>query len=137
MSRAVPVGDDFAVRRFSVFSPKVVAGINQVPGVLRTRVFQIAMPKRKAGEEIKSLQPDQMENWSADKRDQLAIFALRNAPNIAAMYDGRDDLVPKVVPGGQDALDDRLRDIAAIAAWSPVFFQGLSIEVVFFRYPAG
>ena len=29
------------------------------------------------------------------------------------------------------------RDIAAIAAWSPVFFQGLSIEVVFFRYPAG
>jgi hypothetical protein len=46
-------------------------------------------------------------------RDDLAIFALRNAPTIAQMYDARDELVPCSGDAGKTIFDDRLRDILA------------------------
>jgi hypothetical protein len=44
-------------------------------------------------------------------RDQLAVFALRNAGVIAELYEARSTLLPIQVEGSSALIGDRLRDI--------------------------
>src|SRR5262249_38052540 len=100
-------------RTFEVYSPKVVAGISQIPRVLQTRAFQIEMRKKKKGEATSSFQPDRLVRWSEQMRDTLALFALRNARCIAQEYGARDRLDQIADTDGKPVCDDRLRDILA------------------------
>ena len=111
--RMVRVGDQWKMRPFKVYGPKVIAGINQIPRPLQTRSFRIEMRKRKNSEKITPFRPDRLRKWSAARRDDLAIFALRNAKEIARLYANRDDLVPRQSEDGSVIFDDRLRDIFA------------------------
>jgi hypothetical protein len=112
------------MQSFNVYSPKVVASINPLPRVLRTRVLQFTMPKRKRSECIKGFKPDRLEEWAARLRDDLAIFALRNASVVSALYEGREKLLPDGGEGGLAAADDRLRDLLA-----PLFAVAAAIDI--------
>ena len=111
--RMTPVGKEWVIRAFDVYGPKVIAGINQIPRPLQTRAFRIEMRKKKFTEEIASFRPDRQTKWTAELRDDLAIFALRNAKKIARLYARRDDLVPQQSKDGIIVFEDRLRDIFA------------------------
>ena len=111
--RMEAVGKQWKLRAFDVYSPKIISGINQVPRTLQTRSFRIEMRKRKKSEHILPFSPDRLEAWSANRRDDMAILALRNAKKIARLYARRDDLVPKQNEDGDVVFDDRLRDIFA------------------------
>jgi len=111
--RMTPAGDGWAVKAFDVYGPKVIAGINQIPRPLQTRAFRIEMRKKKDTEDIKPFRPDRLADWTSKRRDDLAIFALRNSKRIARLYNQRDDLVPKRNKDGTIGFEDRLRDIFA------------------------
>ena len=111
--RMTPAGDGWAIKAFDVYGPKVIAGINQIPRPLQTRAFRIENRKKKNTEDNKSFRPDRLTNWTAKRRDDLAIFALRNAKKIVHLYDRRDSLVPRQSKDGQVDFEDRLRDIFA------------------------
>lgn len=111
--RMTPAGDGWAVQEFDVYGPKVIAGINQIPRPLQTRAFRIEMRKKKDSEDIKPFRPDRLDKWTAKRRDDLAILALRNAKKIATIYDQRDQLVPRRSKDETIVFDDRLRDIFA------------------------
>lgn len=114
VSRTVPAGDGWTVANFQVFCPKVLACISPIPRVVRTRVFQFDMPKRKPTEAIEAFKPDRRVEWSARVRNDLAIFALRNAPIIAELYDQRDVLLSSLDAAKKaPQMDDRLADIVA------------------------
>ena len=111
--RMTPAGDGWTVRAFDVYGPKVIAGINQIPRPLQTRAFRIEMRKKKNIEHIEPFRPDRLTKWTTKRRDDLAIFALRNAKKIARLYARRDDLVPQRSKDGNTVFEDRLRDIFA------------------------
>ena len=92
---------------------KAIAGINQIPRPLQTRAFRIEMRRRKDSEEIKILRPDRLAEWTADRRDDMAILALQSEDRITSLYDQRDELVPQRSNDGNTVYDDRLRDIFA------------------------
>lgn len=112
--RCERIGDAFITRRFAVYCPKAIAGINSLPRTLHTRVFQIQMPKRKHDEQIDEFEPDRLNEWAERTRDDHAIFALRNAGKVAEMYERRSKLFPRSdKEDGRPVTDDRLRDILA------------------------
>lgn len=111
--RSIPTGDTWVTRRFSVYSPKAIAGISHLPHTLHTRVFQVDMPKRKASEPIQAFEPDRLAHPAEALRDDQAIFALRNATQIAEMYAGRSKLVACSDASAKSPIPDRLRDILA------------------------
>jgi hypothetical protein len=111
--RSIPTGDSWVTRRFSVYSPKAIAGISHLPHTLHTRVFQIDMPKRKASEAIQTFEPDRLAHPAEILRDDQAICALRNASRIAEMYAGRSKLVACSDASTKSPIPDRLRDILA------------------------
>jgi hypothetical protein len=111
--RMIPAGEGWSVKAFDVYGPKVIAGINQIPRPLQTRSFRTEMRKKKNTEEIKPLHPDQLGKWTSNRRDDMAIFALRNAKKIAELYHQRNNLVPQGSRDGKIIFDDRLRDIFA------------------------
>src|SRR5262249_3922358 len=88
-------GKKQTLKKFDIYSPKVVAGISQIPRVLLTRVFQIEMRKRKKGEKITSFEPDRREKWASRVRDNLSIFALQKSKEIAEKYAERSKIVPR------------------------------------------
>lgn len=101
-------------KTFHVYCPKVVACLNEIPAVLETRVFRIDMKKKKHTEQIKGFEPDYFEKQAVELRDDMAIFALRNAKTIAGAYQLRAELVPRNIAQDETiVLDDRLRDILA------------------------
>jgi hypothetical protein len=113
VARMIPAADGWKRQTFDVYSPKIIAGINQIPRVLQTRVLHIEMRKKKPTEKRQSFKPDRQANRLAKIRDDSALFALRNAPTIAQMYEARDELVPTSGHEGKTIFDDRLRDILA------------------------
>jgi hypothetical protein len=106
--RMIPQGDKWKTRRFNVYCPKAIAGLSRLPRTLETRVFQIAMPKRKPTEKIDPFEPDRLIKWAKTMQDDQAIFALRHATQIAEVYAARSELIPTGL-----GADDRLRDILA------------------------
>jgi hypothetical protein len=111
--RATPKGDGWEVRKYNVYGSKSIAGINKIPRPLQTRAFHIEMQKRKDSEKIWRFHPDRLTEWAADRRDDMAIFALRNAKRITDLYQKRDELVPQRSDDGDTVYDDRLLDIFA------------------------
>jgi hypothetical protein len=111
--RMIPAGEGWTVKGFDVYGPKVIAGINQIPRPLQTRSFRTEMRKKKSTEKIKPFYPDRLGKWASNRRDDMAIFALRNAKKIAELYHQRHNLVPQRSRDGKIFFDDRLRDIFA------------------------
>jgi hypothetical protein len=90
---------------YAVYSPKVLAGINEVADVIRDRAINVRMIRRPAGSthtrfDVRALTPRLL-----CLRDALHVFGLTCAGAIVEAY-GNADTLP--VPAG---LDDRGRDI--------------------------
>src|SRR6185369_12160969 len=84
---------------------------------------RIEMRKRKDSEKITILRPDRLAQWTANRRDDMAIFALRNAERITSLYGRRDQLVPQQSSEGNTVYDDRLADIFA-----PLYVMAATVD---------
>ena len=83
MSRCVGIKND-KVQRFPTYSPKILAGINQLEDVLRDRAVVIRMFRQLPGEsrELYSHDPVLLQH-QAKLRDYLYSFALQWGPELA------------------------------------------------------
>jgi hypothetical protein len=94
------------VRRFSVYGPKVLAGINAVTDTIRDRSFSIVMIRKAPGERTDKLNIRTQNNLFEPFRSVLQLWANKNGPLVQEFYDQM----------GKDAAlrdcDDRFVDIA-------------------------
>jgi uncharacterized protein DUF3631 len=90
---------------FSVYAPRVLAGINRLSTTLADRSFRITLIRKRGDERLERFSPKQHGNEVDRLRDDLHLAALQHAKEIAGAYD-RAGQFPVPV-----AIDDRLRDI--------------------------
>jgi hypothetical protein len=106
-TRVVGQGTKMAVRDFSVFSPKVLAGIDtgRLPETVQDRAVVLRMKRRHAGERVERLRFRFVEPEATALRNDLKTWA-------DAATDGLRDAIPEL----PDGLSDRAGD-----AWEPLF----------------
>jgi hypothetical protein len=101
------VGDEYNVKYFHAYSPKAFSGLSRIPDTLKTRSIPILMMPRATADKIDPFFPTEYEQQTRQWRDDAAIWALRNAPRLAAAAMARDGL------GIPAFLDDRQIDYMA------------------------
>ena len=101
------VGTEQRVEQFNCYSPKVFAGLDQLPDTLATRTIPIYMFPKSKRDNIKSFSPILMDAWLQRVRDDLGIWALTNAPQCAEWVVKATELE---LPS---CLDDRAADFMA------------------------
>lgn len=102
------VGKDHEVADFSVFCPKVLAGIDKdqrVPDTIRDRAIAIAMRRRHSGEDVARFRERKADEAAAPIRERAAVWA----PAVAHRLFEAEPALP-------DELGDRAAD-----AWEPLF----------------
>lgn len=95
------VGENNEIKYFQSYGPKAFAGLSRIPDTLRTRSIPILMMPKRPEDGIQPFHPAQEEMKTQRWRDDAAIFALCNAPDLAAAATDRDQL------GIPDSLQDR------------------------------
>jgi 5S rRNA maturation endonuclease (ribonuclease M5) len=105
-TRVVGQGTAMEVKDFSVFCPKVLAGIDtgRLPETIRDRSIELRMKRRRDGERVERLRQRFVEREIEPLRAALAAWATESAERL------RDD-----VPALPDDLSDRAAD-----AWEPL-----------------
>jgi len=105
VTRAVPgKNKKFTLEKLPVYCPKVIAGINNLPGTLQDRCIKIFLHRKKKSESVERFLPGTYQRLEP-LRNQLEAWAVRDEQRIIEAYGDRDQLgVPSVA-------DDRLRDI--------------------------
>jgi Protein of unknown function (DUF3631) len=106
VTRVVGHGPEMTVMEFSVFCPKMLAGIDtgRLPETIRDRSVVLRMKRRRTDEEIKRLRPRLLDLETQPLRDQLVTWA------AGAIEDLREAL-----PELPKELSDREAD-----AWEPL-----------------
>lgn len=109
----------YKVKSYSTYSPKVMAGINQIDDVLQDRTVRIALLKKKESEKVERFRnTKELLDEQKRLRDDLYCFALGYAPSIAKLYEESEQRV-----SGLEHLSNRERDI-----WEPVFVLANVVE---------
>jgi hypothetical protein len=94
----------YALERFPVYCPKVIAGIENLPVTLQDRCIRIALHRKTSSEKVERFLPEDHER-KQPLRNQLDDWSVRKALPILAAYRDRKNLgVPEIE-------DDRVRDI--------------------------
>lgn len=87
VKRVEPSKDgSYRVRTFSAYSPKVLAGINNIDPVLRDRTIQVRMLRKSHSEPKERYKADNFREAHRKMRDDCCIFALRNSEKISTLY---------------------------------------------------
>ena len=97
------VGDDFEVKKFSTYCPKVIAGIGSLPDTIQDRSIVIQIRRKPLAVKVKRFRTGQVDHLTILGR-KAARWALDNIDELRAM-------VPNV-PG---ELNDRAADV-----WEPL-----------------
>jgi DNA polymerase-1 len=101
------VGDDFEPKMFSVWSPKVLAGIGSLPDTLDDRSIRIRMKRRAPAESVERLRRDRLHQFEHLKR-KATRWAGDNIELLATL----DPSIPDL---GNDRAADNWRPLIAIA----------------------
>lgn len=103
--------DKDKVHSFSTYSPKMLAGINELDDVLRDRTIRIRMVRKLRYEKVERYRENRaLQDFQTRIRDLLYIFGLTYGPQLAALCQEHDEDVL-----GLDHLNDREFDI-----WMPI-----------------
>ena len=105
--RNVAVGDGFEPTQFSVWCPKVVAGIGKLPGTLEDRSIVVSARRRTRGERVERLRQDRL-----DELEPLPRRCRRWADDNVAALGTADPSVPDL---SSDRAADNWRPLLAIA----------------------
>lgn len=99
------VGDQHEVRSFSVYCPRALAGIAELPETVEDRAIVIFMQRKQKTERLEPFDYYRLNKGEARQlRDRCYRWALAHAREVAAVYEVRD------FPGLK-GLDDRARDL--------------------------
>ena len=100
------VGDDFEPKKFSAWSPKVLAGIGSLPDTLDDRSIRIRMKRRAPGESVERLRRDRIRQF-----EYLKSKAARWASDNLELLGTLDPSIPDL---GNDRAADNWRPLIAI-----------------------
>ena len=103
-SRMEGQGAAMQVRHYSVFCPKMVAGIGTLPATVMDRSVPIRMKRKHRGEPVERFRRQKVRDEAEPLRPRLASWTARRVGSLA---NARPDL--------PDALDDRAQDM-----WEPL-----------------
>jgi len=114
VKRTEPTGrGNFIVKRYSSYSPKMFAGINEIDDVLQDRTIRIPLLRKKDSERVERYkETHEITNLQKQIRDSLYIFTLKHADEIAQLYHQENTNGIE----GMDHLSNRELDI-----WEPIF----------------
>ena len=93
------------LQEFETFCPKILAGLDELPRALATRVIRIELTRMRPDERVADFYPDEVAAETAELRGMLETWAAVSVETLKAMRPAR-------VPG----LRDRLQD-----CWTPLF----------------
>lgn len=103
--------DKDKIHSFLTYSPKVLAGINEIDDVLRDRTIRIQMLRRLPSEPVERYRENKAsEEIHCEIRDDLYKFGLTSGPKIAGIYQNNLDDID-----GLEHLSNREYDI-----WAPI-----------------
>jgi hypothetical protein len=97
--RCVGVGRNFVVQDFSVFSPKILAGIGELPDTISDRSIQIRMSRRTKSEDVRRFRFKTATAEAAPLKARMSTWA---AANVTALTSAEPDI--------PDELSDRMAD---------------------------
>jgi len=121
VKRAEPSAQgNFILKDYRAYSPKMFAGINDIDDVLRDRTIRIQLWRKKETEIVERYKPTpKILEFQSDIRDELYIFALMYAGQIARIYyENAEELLR-----GISHLSNRELDI-----WEPVILLAYVVE---------
>ncbi len=102
----------FIIKSYPAYSPKMFAGINEIDDVLQDRTVCLRLWKKKENETAERYKETaELLTFQRTVRDDLYIFALIYAEQIAAIYHAGDTMIQ-----GMGHLSNRELDI-----WEPIF----------------
>ncbi len=111
VSRIAPAGKGGFVT-FSVYCPKMFAGINDMNEVLQSRSIDVMMTRKLPNEIVATYRFDSSTTkQQIDIKENMYLFGLQSASIIKRTYDTKLDAIPQLA-----ALENRQHDI-----WSPLF----------------
>lgn len=112
--------DKDKIHSFGTYSPKVLAGINEIDDVLQDRTIRIRMIRRLTSEQAERYRENrETENLQREIRDQLYAFGLSYGPDVANIYQNSlDEIV------GLEHLSNREYDI-----WAPIVLLANCVDV--------
>jgi hypothetical protein len=103
-------GENFQLQSFNTYSPKILAGINDIWDVLKDRTIPTRMLRKKPSEKVERFKTSaEISSLQVALRDDLYLFALENAARIAEHYHSIEKF------DGIDHLTNRELDI-----WEPL-----------------
>lgn len=112
--------DKDKIHSFRTYSPKMLAGINEIDDVLRDRTIRIQMVRRLASEPAERYRENkETEDTHREIRDHLYTFGLTNGPEIADIYQNNLDDID-----GVEHLSNREYDI-----WAPIILLANCVDV--------
>jgi hypothetical protein len=106
VTRCLGKGTEIQAQDFSVFCPKVFAGIGTFPATITDRAILVAMQRRKNSENVARFLYRQAEPESVSLRERAGLFVAKQREDIEAAY-GRAEL---------EFISDRDAE-----AWAPLF----------------
>ncbi len=110
----------FVVKAYNAYSPKMFAGINDIDDVLQDRTVRIPLLRKKDAEAVQRYKETaEIFELQRSIRDELYMFALVYAKDIAEVYYAQGDIIE-----GMSDLTNRELDI-----WEPVFLLANVIDV--------
>ncbi|MBL8993707.1 MAG: hypothetical protein JNM63_10225, partial [Spirochaetia bacterium] len=110
----------FVTKSFSVYSPKILAGINHLEDVLQDRTVRLDIIRKMKGEPAERLKKNRaFQEFITDLRDDCYAWALEHAGDIAEMIDS--DEVSRM---------DWFRDLVNrdLDLWEPIIFIGTLVD---------
>lgn len=102
---------NYQERRFEVYCPRALAGINKLAETLEDRGTMLVMQRKLRREKTARFSPRKLQNEVQSLRDRCYQWALTHAADLAQTYDQADTIFTSYL----DSLDDRARDL-----WEPL-----------------
>ena len=110
-------GERFVDVQYPTYAPRALAGISRLAETLEDRAILIFMARKLKHEKVERFSPSRLEQEAQSLRDQLYIWALTHAADLAEVY--AQDAFPAL-----RELDDRARDL-----WEPLLSIALLADV--------
>ncbi len=110
----------FEVQRFQAYSPKMLAGINDIDDILQDRTIRLRLMRKKETELTERYKETyEILSTQTTLRDDLYIFALEWASDLSSVYNGEKGGIQ-----GTSHLNNRELDI-----WEPIFLLANLVDV--------